>query len=106
MGPLMNVQLASRARAVDGTEMWFLRSVDVAALPFVGMTLRVGELFLNVVSVHLEVDTGLYVVAVGDDTPTPIAEAPKNRAELAAFCASRFKGWDAMPSAPHLRVVE
>lgn len=95
-------------RAVDGTEMWFVRRIEVPALPFIGMTMAFGDEFLNVVTVHLLVDEGVVTVGLGGDAPTPVEEAPKNRAELVAYCAAypHLAGWEALPAPPHLKLVK
>ena len=58
------------------------------------------------VAVHLYADDDVWVVALSGTESTPIAEAPKNRAELVQYAEQRMKGWKAVPPPRHLHLVK
>ncbi len=96
-------------RALDGSEAWFVRSIELPGMPFVGMTLSFGEEFLQVDRVHVYVEQHQVVAMVtGSDLTVSPEMAPKNRLELEALVAreGQVVGWVPLPKPLHLHLVK
>lgn len=105
----MTVTLMTRVRALDGSEILLTREIEVPALPSAGVVLGVDGQHLEVRKVHLEVlddGHGEYRVSLHGLDKVPFRKVPRNRAELARFCATNHRHWTVVPDGSHLRLVD
>jgi hypothetical protein len=101
----MEIGLAAVYRTPDGSEVCFVRSVGMPAVPAVGSSLSVGGVFMSVTHVHFYADDTTYVAGVNVEL-TLQAPLPRTRAEFIEAASNFFPGWKVVPPPPHLRLVK